>query len=393
MNGNERKIMDNNLLQSRDYYIDLINSSKANKMTALYHYSGVGFKKAKLNQGIYRKSDDMLVGVLQWGCSAQEGIRLDRYVKEEIKKEEYLELNRFCMVDSEGPNSESQAISLGIKWIKKNRPDIRLLVSYAGRKEGNYGYIYQATNWEYLGYFISNGFWLLDGEERHQITVWYRYKNYCDQSLPFKQGICALYHDVRQTWTKQFIYIQRLDKKLHCASPVLPYPKPVNEFPICTKVEIYKQDDEYINAYKPQRTFVEYKYEKETQLFTRTALARRGELDLIKKGVAVYSREGQLEAIYNSIKDVAAEDLFSESGVRSALKTEKPYKNHFFRFYILSETPDEEIDIPYLCKIDGLRFLKQTEIADYCGVTRQAVSAAKQHYAKVIGGKNIEWHK
>ena len=93
MNGNERKIMDNNLLQSRDYYIDLINSSKANKMTALYHYSGVGFKKAKLNQGIYRKSDDMLVGVLQWGCSAQEGIRLDRYVKEEIKKEEYLELN------------------------------------------------------------------------------------------------------------------------------------------------------------------------------------------------------------------------------------------------------------------------------------------------------------
>ena len=30
--------------------------------------------------------------------------------------------------------------------------------SSAGRKEGNYGYIYQATNWEYLGYFISPGF-------------------------------------------------------------------------------------------------------------------------------------------------------------------------------------------------------------------------------------------
>ena len=46
------------------------------------------------------------------------------------------------MADSEGRNSESQAISLGIKWLKKNRPDIRLLVAYAGRKEGNYGYIY-----------------------------------------------------------------------------------------------------------------------------------------------------------------------------------------------------------------------------------------------------------
>jgi hypothetical protein len=37
------------MLESKDYYIDLINSSKANKMTAQYHYSGVGFKKAILN--------------------------------------------------------------------------------------------------------------------------------------------------------------------------------------------------------------------------------------------------------------------------------------------------------------------------------------------------------
>ena len=78
----------------------------------------------------------------------------------------------------------------------------KLLVSYAGRKEGNYGYIYQATNWEYLGYFISNGFWFLDGKERHQITVWYHYSHYGNKSKSFKDGICDLFHDVRQTWTK-----------------------------------------------------------------------------------------------------------------------------------------------------------------------------------------------
>lgn len=48
-----------------------------------------------------------MVGVLQWGCSYQEGIKLNRYVKEPITKDEYLELNRFCMADSEGKNSES----------------------------------------------------------------------------------------------------------------------------------------------------------------------------------------------------------------------------------------------------------------------------------------------
>jgi len=44
---------------------------------------------------------------MQWGCSAQENIRLDRYVKEPITTDEYYELNRFCMADSELENSES----------------------------------------------------------------------------------------------------------------------------------------------------------------------------------------------------------------------------------------------------------------------------------------------
>jgi hypothetical protein len=57
------------MIENKTYFIDRINSSKANKMTALYHYSGVGFKKAILNLGVFRKSDKKMVGVLQWGCS------------------------------------------------------------------------------------------------------------------------------------------------------------------------------------------------------------------------------------------------------------------------------------------------------------------------------------
>ena len=148
------------------------------------------------------------------------------------------------MADSEGRNSESQAISLGIKWLKKNRPDIKLLVSYAGRKEGNYGYIYQATNWEYLGYFVSNGFWSINGREKHSLTIYYTYNKYGNTSLPMIDSICEMYDDVRQTWSKQFIYIQRLDSSLTVASPILPYPKKDTEHPIVIKEKIYKQCDE-----------------------------------------------------------------------------------------------------------------------------------------------------
>lgn len=51
------------MIENKKYYIDEINSSKAFKMTSLYHYSGTGFKKAILNLGIFRKEDNLMVGV------------------------------------------------------------------------------------------------------------------------------------------------------------------------------------------------------------------------------------------------------------------------------------------------------------------------------------------
>ena len=389
------------MIESKDYYIDLINSSKANKMTALYHYSGVGFKKACLNQGIYRKSDNLLVGVLQWGCSYQEGIRLDRYVTDNISKEEYLELNRFSMADSEGKNAESQAISLGIKWIKQNRPDIKLLVSYAGRKEGNYGYIYQATNWEYLGYFISNGFWFVDGEERHLATLWKRYERHGNTSLPFYEALCEMYHDVRITKTKQFIYIQRLDKKLHLASPILPYPKPANEFPIQTEVKILKQNDEYYNNYQPkEQEKVFYYYEKDEQLFSRQALQRRAmkeegiEKDKVfRPYVAIYDRHGDYVDCAETITDLCKKyPQFSVGSVSTSIKNNKIYKDHFFIHYSKFSEPPESINIQYIAEIDGIKFVKQIEIANYLNISRQAVSAAYKRKALTLGGREVQWY-
>ena len=389
------------MLESKDYYIDLINSSKANKMTAQYHYSGVGFKKAILNQGIYRKSDDLLVGVLQWGCSFQEGIRLDRYVTDPITKDQYLELNRFSMADSEGANAESQAISLGIRWIKKYRPDIKLLVSYAGRKEGNYGFIYQATNWEYLGYFVSNGFWFVDGEERHQVTLWKRYEKHGNRDLPFYEGVCDMYHDVRMTKTKQFIYVQRLDKKLHLASPVLPYPKPSNEFPIMTEMRILKQDDAYYNGYqKEEKEKVYYYYEKEVQLFSRQALQRRAQKGLDigpvagRPGVAMYDRHGDYMDRTETVTEMLKKyPHLAEGGITKSIKEKKIYKDCFFINVPKHETAPETIEIEYLAEIDGVKFVKQVEIANYLGVSRQAVSAALKRGAKSLSGRPIEWYK
>lgn len=380
-------------VENKKYFVDLVNSSKANKFTENFHYSRVGFKKAKINLGVFRKEDSLLVGVLQWGCNFQEGIRLDRYVKEPVQKEEYLELNRFCMDDSEGRNSESQAISLGIKWIKQNRPDIRLLVSYAGRKEGNYGYIYQATNWEYLGYFVSDGFWQVNGEERHKVTLWYRTR---ENEKSFMEALKDMYSQIIETKSKQFIYIQRLDKTLTPATEVLPYPKPNNEFPIVVKKTIHKNDIDFIPEEK-EKLKLNFYYNEDEKLFTRRTLIKRGELE--KKDIlfyehckiARYSEGGYLEKAYDGLTE-CCKDGFKREGVQKAIRQNRMYLKKYFKMYQEDEEIEENLDVPIFGIIDGIPFSVFADAGKYLGVSRQAVAQAKNRKASQIAGKDVIWY-
>lgn len=293
------------------------------------------------------------------------------------------------MEDGEGRNSESQAIALSIKWIKQNRPDIKLLVSYAGRKEGNYGFIYQATNWEYLGYFISPGFWFIDGIEKHQLTLWFWYKRHGNPQLGFRQSLLENFQDVRQTWTKQFIYIQRLDKHLTPASEKLPYPKESNEYPICTKVKIYKQNDAiFTNPAVPELTDVNIYYEKDIMLFSSATARRKGEY--VSKNIAIYDSNGCLIEVVSSAVEASRKTNISNISIGKALKSQKLCRQFFFRYVLSNAEADEMIDIPYLAIVNGIQFQRQREVAEYCDVSQQAVSLAYIKKADVINGYKIE---
>lgn len=385
-----------NLIHNQKYFIDQLNSSKAYQFMCMYHYSHIGFKAAKINLGIFDIETEKLVGVLQWGRAAASNIKLDRYVKEPIKIEEYLELNRFAMADSEERNSESQAISLGIKWLKRNRPDIRLLVSYSGRVEGNYGYIYQATNWEYLGYFISNAFWEIDGREYHMTTVAYRYKKFGNKNMSMVDYLCETYHNVMHYDSKQFIYIIRLDKKLTPASDILPYPKPTTEYPIQTKITIYQKDDNFVpEEIKPE--IKEFYYDPEEPLFTNAYFRRHNGVipkPRPKIQLVVYNKEGKFEGIYDSIALFIKDNPnYCDSSIRESSKGNKRYKDKFFKIIKYKEEYPQQLQIDVLCWIDGIAFYKQKEIVAYTGVSRQAVSSCVKRKGKIIGGKEVIWNK
>lgn len=382
------------IVSNKKYFAAQINSSVAFKFTRYYHYSGQGFKKAQLNLGIFRNDDKRLVGVMQWGISASENIRLDRYVKDSITKRQYLELNRFCMDDEEGRNSESCAISLGIRWIRAFRKDIRLLVSYSGRKEGNYGYIYQSSNWEYLGYFVSPGFWLVDGVEKHMITLQLLYKKHGADKKNLKDYLCSVHRDVRQTWTKQFIYVMRLDGKLTLASPALPYPKPYTEFPIKVKESVYKEDA--VAASHPNTRegleFPKYVYEPCEMMFSKRTLIRRGEYEEPKFSYAVYDKCGKLMSVYDDVKKIRI-DGYTESGIRESIRKGSAYKWLRFRKFAEGEIVPEKIDSLRIAVIDGTDFYTVLEIAEHCGVSCQYASYAQKKGVPQIRQKAVDWVK
>ena len=68
-----------------------------------------------------------------------------------IKPNEVLELKRLFIDDIGLRNIESFVIGQTIKLLKKDMPEVRVVVTFADEKAGHVGSIYQATNAIYLG--------------------------------------------------------------------------------------------------------------------------------------------------------------------------------------------------------------------------------------------------
>lgn len=68
---------------------------------------------------------------------------------------QFLELTRMALNGKQ--ESTSKALSLSIKMIKKNKPLVNLLISYADKGQNHKGIIYQATNWLFVDETESSG--------------------------------------------------------------------------------------------------------------------------------------------------------------------------------------------------------------------------------------------
>ena len=66
-----------------------------------------------------------------------------------LKQTEICELTRVALTNHQTP--VSRILAIAFKFLRKNCPGLRLIVSFADAAQGHHGGIYQATNWIYAG--------------------------------------------------------------------------------------------------------------------------------------------------------------------------------------------------------------------------------------------------
>ena len=98
------------------------------------------------------------------------------------------ELNRLVINDDLDKNVLSYFVSNCLKLFPKNN----IIVSYADPNNGHHGYIYQATNWIYMGKSCPHNDWYIDGKLLHEKTIFNMYGTCSVKSLK-KKGINITY--------------------------------------------------------------------------------------------------------------------------------------------------------------------------------------------------------
>ena len=198
-----------------------INRDLANSVIVKNHYSHKYYSATYIHLGVFMGEE--MVGVLQFGYAMNPASQ--ESVVKDTKIDEYLELNRMWIDDKAPRNTESQAISYAIKYIKRKfEGKIKWIQSFADERCGRFGVVYQACSFKYYGEHLQT-FWELNGVVYHniQMTVGKDTKRYTAEV----EYLQTHKDQAKKLELRQFRYIFFIDKRWEkkCCLKQLPYPK------------------------------------------------------------------------------------------------------------------------------------------------------------------------
>lgn len=135
-----------------------------------YHYTK-SCAKASISHAFYY--NNQLCTMIVYGQPS--GKYLAKSIWNGGNEKECMELLRLFSFDRCPKNIESYCIAQSIKILKNNHSEIKILVSYADASVGHVGYIYQASNWLYIGESSPEPEIYIDGIKRHRRDLYDKY--------------------------------------------------------------------------------------------------------------------------------------------------------------------------------------------------------------------------
>jgi hypothetical protein len=133
--------------RAKDIIVKPLDSKIANEFVKKHHYSGKVTNNSLIHFGVFL--DDKLHGVASFGPGIDK--RKTIGLVKNTGWNDFLELNRLAFDDYLPKNSESRALSIIVKLLKKRAPHIKWILSYADGSQCGDGSIYRAA-----GFHLTN---------------------------------------------------------------------------------------------------------------------------------------------------------------------------------------------------------------------------------------------
>lgn len=225
------------MASAKDIIVKVIPSTIAVPFVKKHHYSGKVVNNSKLHFGCFL--DGRLHGVMSFGSPLDKRKVIGLVVDENGNPapwNDMLELNRMAFDDVLPPNSESRCISVAIRLIRKNAPQIKWILSFADGTQCGDGTIYRASGFKLTDIRGNkNTCRLQNGEVIHKMTLESNpttarselggrtYYDITKGKYDFREFCKAMKAEVLVGF--QLRYIKILDPKYHLAVPEIPFSK------------------------------------------------------------------------------------------------------------------------------------------------------------------------
>lgn len=194
-----------------DLKLDWCSHEAAKYAVEKWHYSKVMPAGKTVKIGVWE--NNQFIGCVIFSRGANNNIGKPY----QLKQTEICELTRVALTKHQ--TAVSRIVSIAIKMLRKQSPEIRMLLSYADPAHNHNGSIYQAMNWVYVGMSDNwrGSHYIVAGRPMHGRSVRSKWGNEKNIPLPWEIAPPANKH--------KYLYPLDIEIRRQILPLAKPYPK------------------------------------------------------------------------------------------------------------------------------------------------------------------------